>query len=107
MVEAFRRRRDLVVARFRAELPGVEFVEPLGAFYFFYRVDGYSSERLRGATAYCERLLAEAKVALVPGEAFGDGRWARLSYAASERELERALTRIAEFGHRLDRERGR
>jgi aspartate aminotransferase len=36
-------------------------------------------------------------VALIPGEAFGDKRWARLSYAASEEELERALERISRF----------
>ena len=36
MVAEFRRRRDMVVARFRQDLPGVEFVEPTGAFYFFF-----------------------------------------------------------------------
>ncbi len=106
MVEAFRRRRDLVVERFRSDLPGVEFVEPLGAFYFFFRVDGYVTPELTGAIRYCERLLAEEKVALVPGEAFGDGRWVRLSFAAAERDLERALDRLAVFGRTLDRERG-
>jgi aspartate aminotransferase len=40
MVAAFRARRDRLVSRFRAEVPGVEFVEPHGAFYFFFRVDG-------------------------------------------------------------------
>ena len=40
MVAAFRRRRDYLVSRFRTEVPGVEFVEPHGAFYFFFRVDG-------------------------------------------------------------------
>ena len=49
MVTEFRKRRDLVVARFRQELPGVEFVDPLGAFYFFFRVD--PSARSRGPTS--------------------------------------------------------
>ena len=40
MVAAFRRRRDYLVGRFRADAPGIEFVEPHGAFYFFFRVDG-------------------------------------------------------------------
>ena len=40
MVAAFRRRRDYLVERFRREAPGIEFVEPHGAFYFFFRVDG-------------------------------------------------------------------
>ena len=45
MVAAFRRRRDSLVERFRTEVPGVEFVEPHGAFYFFFRVDGIRDGR--------------------------------------------------------------
>ncbi len=101
MVEAFRRRRDLVVSYFREHLPGVEFVEPMGAFYFFFRVDGFFDDELDGATKFCERLLADQGVALVPGEAFGDGRWVRLSYAASEKALKTAQQRIARFARRL------
>jgi aspartate aminotransferase len=67
MVAEFRKRRDLVVGRFRAALPGVEFVEPLGAFYFFFRVDSFG--KLSG-TAFCTRLITEHGVALVPGAAF-------------------------------------
>jgi aspartate aminotransferase len=43
------------------------------------------------------RLLTERGVALVPGAAFGDDRWVRLSYAAGTPELARALDRIVEF----------
>lgn len=107
MVEAFRRRRDMVVSHFRRHLPGIEFVEPLGAFYFFFRVDGYFRRDLGGAQAYCQRLLSDAGVALVPGEAFGDERWARLSYAVSDKTLEQALVRIADFGRALEGSRGR
>lgn len=94
MVAAFRKRRDHVVARFRAEAPGVEFVEPLGAFYFFFRVDGVVPADMKGASGFCERLMQEEGVALVPGAAFGDDRWVRLSYAVSDRELDGALDRI-------------
>jgi aspartate aminotransferase len=97
MVETFRSRRDKVVAHFRDHLPGVEFVEPVGAFYFFFRVDHLFTDDLRGAAAFCEQLLQEAGVALVPGEAFGDRRWVRLSYAAADPDIERALVRIADF----------
>ncbi len=102
MVQAFRRRRDLVVAHFREQMPGVEFVEPLGAFYLFFRVDGYFSDDLPSGAAFCERLMAEQGVALVPGDAFGDPRWVRLSYAASERDLARALERLTRFARRLE-----
>ena len=98
MVAAFRKRRDRVVARFRAEAPGVEFVEPHGAFYFFYRVDGIA----RGVTGttFCDKAMA-AGVAMVPGAAFGDDRWVRMSYAASDQDLETALRRLMELISRL------
>lgn len=102
MVEAFRRRRDLVVGHVRQHLPGVEFIEPLGAFYFFFRVDHYFNATLTTAAQFCERLMAEEGVALVPGDAFGDPRWVRLSYAASERDLTRALERLTRFAHKLE-----
>lgn len=97
MVEAFRGRRDLVEGYFREHLPGVEFVDPVGAFYFFFRVDHLFDAERRGAVTICELLLEREGVALVPGEAFGDPRWVRLSYAASEDELRRALERIGRF----------
>ena len=94
MVAAFGRRRDRVVARFRDDAPGVEFVEPHGAFYFFFRVDGISPDQSLSGTQFCERLITEEGVALVPGGAFGDDRWVRLSYAASDRDIDAALDRI-------------
>ncbi|MDH4044383.1 MAG: pyridoxal phosphate-dependent aminotransferase [Gemmatimonadota bacterium] len=95
MVEAFRGRRDLVEAYFRKEMAGVEFVDPVGAFYFFFRVDHLFGQEITTAAGFCERLINREGVALVPGDAFGDTRWVRLSYAASEEELNRALERIA------------
>src|SRR2546422_8508508 len=57
MVAEFRRRRDLVVSRFRQELPGIEFVEPLGAFYFFFRVDSLGGT---SGTEFCTRLITQS-----------------------------------------------
>ena len=96
MVAAFRARRDRLVARFRRDVPGVEFVEPHGAFYFFFRVDGLTGPG-GGGTTFCEKLMAEEGVALVPGAAFGDDRWVRMSYAVSDKELDAALERILRF----------
>jgi aspartate aminotransferase len=92
MVAAFRRRRDLLVSRFRGEVPGVEFVEPHGAFYFFFRVDGIRDGA--NGTKFCDELMQREGVALVPGAAFGDDRWVRMSYAVSDKELEAAVDRI-------------
>jgi aspartate aminotransferase len=95
MVQAFQRRRDLVVDRMRQQLPGVPFVYPGGAFYLFFRVNGLFDEQVADATAWCSKLLDEQGVALVPGAAFGDDRWVRMSYATSDEVLEEAIGRIA------------
>jgi aspartate aminotransferase len=97
MTAAFRRRRDYLVERFRTEAPGVEFVEPHGAFYFFFRVDGIRDKDPVTGSLFCEQLMKQEGVALVPGAAFGDDRWVRLSYAVSDKELESALDRILRF----------
>ncbi len=102
MVAAFRRRRDYLVGRFRADAPGVEFVEPHGAFYFFFRVDGIREKDPVTGTSFCEQLMKQEGVALVPGAAFADDRWVRLSYAVSDAELEAALDRILRLIHRLE-----
>jgi aspartate aminotransferase len=97
MVEAFRARRDLVEGYFRRTLPGVEFVDPVGAFFFFFRVDHMFGPDLTSGARFCERLLLKEGVALVPGDAFGDPRWVRLSYAAPDATLASALERIDRF----------
>jgi len=97
MVTAFGRRRDRLVQRFRDEVPGVEFVEPHGAFYLFFRVDGVTPDHAMTGTTFCERLVAESGVALVPGAAFGDDKWVRLSYAVSDKQLDDATGRILAF----------
>ena len=101
MVAAFRRRRDYLVARFHDQLPGIEFVEPHGAFYLFFRVDGIAPTSGLNGTRFCERVMQEEGVALVPGAAFGDDRWVRLSYSVSDGELEAACDRLERFISRL------
>jgi aspartate aminotransferase len=102
MVAAFRRRRDYLVDRFRSTAPGIEFVEPHGAFYFFFRVDGIREKDPVTGSSFCEQLMKQEGVALVPGAAFADDRWVRLSYAVSDAELEQALDRILRFIQRLE-----
>lgn len=105
MTAAFRNRRDYLVGRFRKELPGVEFVEPLGAFYLFFRVDDVFSPKVPSATEFCRRLIADEALALVPGSAFGDDRWVRLSYAASDEALKDGMDRLVREFARLSAEK--
>jgi aspartate aminotransferase len=97
MLAEYRQRRDFVIGRLRA-IPGVKCAEPRGAFYAYPNLGVLLGKNgIQNTVHIAERLLAEAKVAVVPGEAFGTQQHVRLSYAASMKELERGLDRIHEF----------
>ena len=95
MVAAFHRRRDLVVRLVKERLPHFSFLQPDGAFYLFLRVDAAYGEGLSGSSDWCSRMLEEKGVAMVPGVAFGDDRYVRLSFATSDDLLEAAIERLA------------
>ncbi|MEJ2503611.1 MAG: aminotransferase class I/II-fold pyridoxal phosphate-dependent enzyme [Gemmatimonadota bacterium] len=94
MAEEFRARRDLVVERLEQSLPGADYVQPEGAFYLFIRTDQWYGGERADSVALCRWLIEKAEVALVPGSAFGDDRYVRLSFAASRDELEAAFDRL-------------
>jgi aspartate aminotransferase len=97
MLAEYRRRRDFVIQRLRA-IPGVKCARPRGAFYAFPNVSAALGKNgIQTSLELSERLLAEAHVAVVPGEAFGVDRHIRISYAASMKDLERGLDRIHQF----------
>jgi aspartate aminotransferase len=97
MLAEYHKRRDFVVARLR-QIPGVECSMPAGAFYAYPNIRE-ALERVGIATPleFAGRLLNEASVAVVPGEAFGTDDHVRISYAASIQDLKRGLDRIQRF----------
>lgn len=100
MVNAFHSRRDLVVGLAK-QIPGVKLNVPEGAFYIFPDVSSYFGRTLRGKTIknaddFSMYLLAEANVATVTGDAFGNPNCIRISYATSEEILTEAMKRIKE-----------
>jgi len=97
MLAAFRRRRDTTVRLFNELLPSVQYVEPEGAFYLFFRIDGAAGDDARGSAELCTKLLEAEGVAIVPGVAFGDDRYARISFATSDDVLEDGVERIARW----------
>ena len=99
MLDAFRRRRDLVTRLFDELLPGCSYVRPEGAFYLYFRVDGVFDGEMKSASDVCTRILEEAGVAIVPGEAFGDARYARMSTASSDEDIEQGVRRMARVLH--------
>ena len=93
MVQTYDKRRQLVVNRFRKM--GLDCFEPLGAFYVFPSIQRTNMT----SEDFCERLLMEEKVAVVPGTAFGASGegFIRCSYAYSIEALETALNKIEKF----------
>jgi aspartate/methionine/tyrosine aminotransferase len=84
------------------EIPGVTCMEPQGAFYAFPSFVGVVGNEIGGhrpATTLelAEVILDRAKVAIVPGEAFGAPGYARLSFALGDDDLVEGVTRIADL----------
>jgi aspartate aminotransferase len=101
MLAEYRRRRDFVIPRLR-RIPGVECSMPAGAFYAYPNVRGALDRGgMKTPLEFADRLLKEASVAVVPGEAFGTSDHVRISYATSMQELERGLDRIHQFVEKL------
>jgi aspartate aminotransferase len=100
MRAAFDRRRRRMY-ELLAAIPGVECLEPEGAFYAFPSFAGVLGRPLAGGRTAATTLelagivLDEAKVAIVPGEAFGAPGYARLSYALADDALEEGVGRLA------------
>src|ERR1700728_3034103 len=107
MREAFDRRRLTIVSMLN-DIQGVECVVPEGAFYAYPSVKGLLGKSLRGqrpasSAELAEICINEAKVAAVPGEAFGAPGYFRLSYALGGEDLVEGVSRLAAlFGEAQD-----
>lgn len=100
MIDSFLRRRNMVFELMK-EIPGMKINLPEGAFYFFPDVSYYfgktdGSTVIKNPTDFCMYLLKDAKVSMVTGEAFGNDKCVRFSYATSDDLLKEAIVRIKE-----------
>lgn len=100
MASEFDKRRQHIMKRLDA-IPGLTYVEPEGAFYIFPNFSPFTGKtikgrQIKGSLDLAEMLLNEAKVAVVPGIAFGADTHFRLSYATSMANIDKGLDRIAE-----------
>jgi len=98
MVDAFKRRRDLVVDLAK-QINGLKINVPEGAFYLFPEIKSLfgksdGTRTINTAKELCMYLLEKAHVAIVPGCAFGSPDYIRFSYAASDEKLVEAMKRI-------------
>lgn len=97
----FLKLRDRILGRL-AEIPGVTCTKPEGAFYVYPNVSAYLGKPgAQTAMELASRLLHEAHVVTVPGEAFGTTQHIRLSYATSHKDVEEGIDRIKAFFAKL------
>ena len=97
MVKAFKERHDYLVEALN-EIPGMKCIAGDGTFYTFANIDGLiQAKGAKTDVELCEMLLNEAKVALVPGTAFGAPGHCRFSFACSLDTLKEAVRRIREY----------
>ncbi|HHW92703.1 MAG TPA: pyridoxal phosphate-dependent aminotransferase [Firmicutes bacterium] len=101
MIKEFARRRDYMVEAING-IPGITCIRPQGAFYIFANVSSYFGRTINGkkitdSLSFAEALLVEAKVATVPGVAFGADDYIRFSYATSMENITGGVKRLADF----------
>lgn len=97
MVSEFKIRRDYTVTKLNG-IKGFQCLNPDGAFYVFCDI---SALKLK-ASVLANRLLDEAKVAVVPGEGFGCDTHVRFSFATSMEQIKKGLDRIEQWARRFD-----
>jgi aspartate aminotransferase len=100
MAAEFDRRRRHIMERLDG-IPGLSYVRPEGAFYIYPNFSSFLGKTVKGrlitgSLDFAELLLNEARVAVVPGIAFGTDSHFRLSYATSMANIDKGLDRIAQ-----------
>src|SRR5579859_7580129 len=97
----FKELRDYMLKKL-AEIPGVTCTKPEGAFYVYPNISAFLGKgEVKTATQLATRLLHEAHVVTVPGEAFGTGEHIRLSYPVTRQSIDEGTRRMAEFLQQL------
>jgi aspartate aminotransferase len=94
------RLRDRILGRLK-EIPGITCTVPEGAFYVYPNVKAFLGKGVANTTELATRLLHEAHVVAVPGEAFGTKEHIRLSYAVSHDDVEEGLKRMKDWFAKL------
>lgn len=106
MVKAFKERRNYMVEKIN-EISNVSCKKPEGAFYVMMNIEKlmgkkYEDKEIEGSMSFADILLEESKVAVIPGKAFGNDKFVRLSYATSLEDIKRGLERIKEFVNKVN-----
>ena len=96
MRKEYEQRRDFIFKRLN-QIKGINCNLPEGAFYVFPEISGLFNDRIKNAFEFAGELLEKAKVAVVPGGAFGNDNYIRISYATNLERIKEGLNRIESF----------
>ena len=105
MVKEFKKRRDYIVGRLNS-MEGISCFNPPGAFYVFPNVSGTFGKKagemtIKDSSDFSTYLLEEAKIAFVPGIAFGADDYVRISYAVSMEDITEGMDRMEKAMEKL------
>jgi aspartate aminotransferase len=94
MHNTFNKRR-IYLKEYLDKIDSISYVEPLGAFYYFIKVDNfYGKNGINDSVSFAKYLLEKANIAVTPGKAFGNDKYIRISYAISTKDIERAIMKF-------------
>jgi len=100
MAKEYEKRRDYMIGKLRT-IRGIEVEMPDGAFYVFVNVSGLYNKNVNGSVSFCTEFLKQFFVGCIPGSAFGDDRYIRLSFATSMENIKEGLQRLEKFANVL------
>jgi len=100
MAREYRERRDYMIGRLRA-IKEIEVNMPDGAFYVFVNVSRLYNKDVTGSVSFCTEFLKQFFVGAIPGSAFGDDRYIRISFATSLESIKEGLQRLEKFANVL------
>lgn len=92
----FQKRRDYAIEKL-SEIKKIGFVKPKGAFYIFCDISKFGVDSL----TFVNRLLEEAHVSVIPGDAFGINNYIRISFATNIQEIEKGINRLKDWVNKL------
>lgn len=101
MVREYKKRRDFLVAELN-KIKGIKAFKPDGAFYVFADVSKLYNKKIKNSFDFSKELLEKFYVAVIPGSAFGNDNFIRLSFATAHDQIKKAVERIKQFCQELN-----
>lgn len=100
MAKEYEKRRDYVIDKLRS-IKGLKVEKPGGAFYVFVDVSGLFHKKVSDSVSFCAEFLKQFFVGAIPGIAFGDDRYIRISFATSLDNIKEGMQRLEKFANLL------